>query len=102
MLNYLPFFLAQTLEPSEEDHNLTETGDCEDVLKEVCPQIYDGVSERDLVVWVDPLDGTSEFTEGKYCQLIQGNFTSSFYCSYYMLLSMRTLINRSHTLHIAG
>lgn len=40
-------------------------GDSVDVLEEVCPSVYDGVTERDLIVWVDPLDGTSEFTEGE-------------------------------------
>lgn len=37
-----------------------------DVLafKEKCPAAYHDIKEEDVVVWVDPLDGTFEFTEG--------------------------------------
>ena len=42
-----------------------ETGDSVEVLKEACPDIYNSLQEKDVVVWVDPLDGTSEFTEGE-------------------------------------
>ena len=34
------------------------------VLDKSCPKIYENVKEEDMVVWVDPLDGTAEFTEG--------------------------------------
>lgn len=30
-----------------------------------CPSSLQGVMEEDIVVWVDPLDGTSEYTQGK-------------------------------------
>lgn len=36
-----------------------------DVLKLECPASLQGVKEEDIVVWVDPLDGTSEYTQGK-------------------------------------
>ena len=35
-----------------------------DVLSKKCPGDYESVKEDDMVVWVDPLDGTAEFTEG--------------------------------------
>jgi len=35
-----------------------------DVLQMICPQIYEKIEEKEIVVWVDPLDGTKEFTEG--------------------------------------
>ncbi|THD25290.1 Bisphosphate nucleotidase 1 [Fasciola hepatica] len=35
-----------------------------DVLKHQCPVSYKSISLSDMVVWVDPLDGTKEFTEG--------------------------------------
>ncbi|XP_011550556.3 3'(2'),5'-bisphosphate nucleotidase 1 isoform X2 [Plutella xylostella] len=36
----------------------------EEVLKLVCPGNLQGVKEEEVVVWVDPLDGTSEYTQG--------------------------------------
>ncbi|XP_013170523.1 PREDICTED: 3'(2'),5'-bisphosphate nucleotidase 1 isoform X1 [Papilio xuthus] len=35
-----------------------------DVLSLECPSSLQGVKEEDIVVWVDPLDGTSEYTQG--------------------------------------
>ena len=35
-----------------------------DVLDKICPESYQNIKENDMVVWVDPLDGTAEFTEG--------------------------------------
>lgn len=29
-----------------------------------CPEEFHNISDEDVVVWVDPLDGTSEFTQG--------------------------------------
>lgn len=40
------------------------TGLDEEVLKQQCPAEYEGLDMKDFVVWVDPLDGTKEFTEG--------------------------------------
>lgn len=36
-----------------------------DVMSLECPFSLQGVKEEDIVVWVDPLDGTSEYTQGK-------------------------------------
>ncbi|XP_050353961.1 3'(2'),5'-bisphosphate nucleotidase 1 isoform X2 [Nymphalis io] len=57
----------------EEDNPDNEGDVCSDWLtidadKEVlcleCPSELKGVKEEDIVVWVDPLDGTSEYTQG--------------------------------------
>lgn len=36
----------------------------ESVLSHRCPDEFQNVQDEDVVVWVDPLDGTSEFTQG--------------------------------------
>ncbi|XP_075719469.1 3'(2'),5'-bisphosphate nucleotidase 1 [Rhinoderma darwinii] len=48
-------------EVSEEQ---IETGQSEEVLKATFPSQYNDIKEEELVVWVDPLDGTKEYTEG--------------------------------------
>nr|XP_026494307.1 3'(2'),5'-bisphosphate nucleotidase 1 isoform X2 [Vanessa tameamea] len=57
----------------EEDNPDNEGDVCSDWLtidadKEVlcleCPSELQGIKEEDIVVWVDPLDGTSEYTQG--------------------------------------
>lgn len=35
-----------------------------DFLQSICPSVYQHIREEDLVVWVDPLDGTAEYTKG--------------------------------------
>lgn len=35
-----------------------------DFLTKQCPEALKNVSESDVVIWVDPLDGTSEYTQG--------------------------------------
>uniref|UniRef100_A0AAR2KVW7 3'(2'),5'-bisphosphate nucleotidase 1 n=1 Tax=Pygocentrus nattereri TaxID=42514 RepID=A0AAR2KVW7_PYGNA len=49
-------------EAAEED--LIETGMYDVILRKPCPEKYSILKEEELVVWVDPLDGTKEYTEG--------------------------------------
>lgn len=36
----------------------------ESVLAHKCPSEFENVQDEDVIVWVDPLDGTSEFAQG--------------------------------------
>lgn len=36
----------------------------QDFLKNQCPDSLTHIDEKDLVIWVDPLDGTSDYTQG--------------------------------------
>lgn len=55
----------EVLDPHEniEDDWVVSNLD-KDVLSVNCPQHLQAVKEEDVVVWVDPLDGTSEYTQG--------------------------------------
>ncbi|XP_060722323.1 3'(2'),5'-bisphosphate nucleotidase 1 [Tachysurus vachellii] len=46
------------------EEGLIETGQNEGILQKPCPGEYSKLKEEELVVWVDPLDGTKEYTEG--------------------------------------
>ncbi|XP_069564602.1 3'(2'),5'-bisphosphate nucleotidase 1 isoform X1 [Brachyistius frenatus] len=51
--------------PEEElQEDLIEDGQAEEILLKSCPAEYSGLKEEELVVWVDPVDGTKEYTEG--------------------------------------
>ncbi|XP_051511457.1 3'(2'),5'-bisphosphate nucleotidase 1-like isoform X2 [Myxocyprinus asiaticus] len=46
------------------EENLIESGQNSVILQKSCPNQYASLKEEELVVWVDPLDGTKEYTEG--------------------------------------
>uniref|UniRef100_A0A672J145 3'(2'),5'-bisphosphate nucleotidase 1 n=1 Tax=Salarias fasciatus TaxID=181472 RepID=A0A672J145_SALFA len=51
--------------PAEEvKEDLIENGQLEEILQMSCPSEYQELKEEELVVWVDPVDGTKEYTEG--------------------------------------
>ncbi|KAM5164650.1 3'(2'),5'-bisphosphate nucleotidase 1 [Mantella aurantiaca] len=54
----------EDLPSTDVEESLIETGESADILKTAFPVQYSNIKEEDLVVWVDPLDGTKEYTEG--------------------------------------
>ncbi|XP_005998466.1 3'(2'),5'-bisphosphate nucleotidase 1 [Latimeria chalumnae] len=54
----------EELPTQDVGEELIESGQSEEILKYPCPSQYINVKEEELVVWVDPLDGTKEYTEG--------------------------------------
>ncbi|XP_040016084.2 3'(2'),5'-bisphosphate nucleotidase 1 isoform X1 [Gasterosteus aculeatus] len=54
--------------PAEEiKEEIIESGLSEEILLKTCPEEYSDLKEEELVVWVDPLDGTKEYTEASRC-----------------------------------
>ncbi|XP_015921481.1 3'(2'),5'-bisphosphate nucleotidase 1 isoform X2 [Parasteatoda tepidariorum] len=54
----------ETLEKIEnEDGLLINLNNCESIAAS-CPDDLQSVKEEDVVIWVDPLDGTAEYTQG--------------------------------------
>ncbi|XP_054153695.1 3'(2'),5'-bisphosphate nucleotidase 1-like [Oppia nitens] len=55
----------ETLDPNDkiDDKWIVSSFD-ESVLSHKCPEEWLNVTDEDIVVWVDPLDGTSEYTQG--------------------------------------
>jgi 3'(2'), 5'-bisphosphate nucleotidase len=52
------------VEDKEADISLVVDTQDEDVLKLNLPDQYKNVDEKDITIWVDPLDGTTEFVKG--------------------------------------
>lgn len=67
LLNQFPKITVigeETLEKTEnEDNLLINLNNCE-AINVKCPDNLASVKEDDVVVWVDPLDGTAEYTQG--------------------------------------
>ncbi|KAF7230972.1 3'(2'),5'-bisphosphate nucleotidase 1 isoform X1 [Nothobranchius furzeri] len=58
--------------PAEEvKEDLIELGHFDEVLQKNCPEEFRSLKEEELVVWVDPLDGTKEYTEASRCLHLQ-------------------------------
>jgi len=58
-------FGEEQLDPSDQipdDYVCKELAP--DVLAHPCPDCYRDVQDEQIVIWVDPLDGTAEFTQG--------------------------------------
>ena len=77
------------LDPNDPEQD----GICQDldstVLSHECPARFLSVKEEDIVVWVDPLDGTKEFALGSKLYLYLSSPTNQAYFkthSHYMLV----------------
>lgn len=46
-----------------------------------CPDNLQEINEKDIVIWVDPLDGTSEYTKGRL-SLDLDRFLTDFVCRF--------------------
>ncbi|OWF38632.1 3'(2'),5'-bisphosphate nucleotidase 1-like isoform X3 [Mizuhopecten yessoensis] len=54
----------EDLGPEKIPADLIELGFTEEVLKHKCPKFLEDVTDDQVVIWVDPLDGTAEYTQG--------------------------------------
>lgn len=54
------------IEDKEADARLIVDSFDEDVLKQQLPKEYSDVKEEEIMIWVDPLDGTTEFVKGYF------------------------------------
>lgn len=58
-------FGEEQLDPQETiPKDFIELNFDEEVLKHTCPEYLKDTKDEDVVIWVDPLDGTAEFTQG--------------------------------------
>ncbi|CAC5396225.1 cysQ [Mytilus coruscus] len=58
-------FGEETLDPSEKiPEEMFELGFSEEVLAHDCPEYLKDIKDEEIVIWVDPLDGTAEYTQG--------------------------------------
>lgn len=48
----------------EVPEDMIEMGDFDEALAMTCPTEYENVNPQEVVVWVDPVDGTKEYTQG--------------------------------------
>ncbi|XP_013875461.1 3'(2'),5'-bisphosphate nucleotidase 1 isoform X3 [Austrofundulus limnaeus] len=87
--------------PAEEvQADLIENGQSEEILKKSCPEEYKALKEEELVVWVDPLDGTKEYTEASRCLHLRaaaptphkGSDTSQTHTALWLLDNVTVLI----------
>ncbi|XP_041831302.1 3'(2'),5'-bisphosphate nucleotidase 1 isoform X1 [Melanotaenia boesemani] len=61
----------EELPAQEVPEDLIEKGQAEEILQKGCPEEFKTLKEEELVVWVDPLDGTKEYTEASRCLQLQ-------------------------------
>ncbi|XP_025103656.1 3'(2'),5'-bisphosphate nucleotidase 1-like isoform X3 [Pomacea canaliculata] len=60
----VPIFGEESLDPQDViPEELIETEMSADVLKHPCPTGFQNLKDDDIVIWVDPLDGTAEYTQ---------------------------------------
>lgn len=57
------------VEDKEADARLIVNSYDDEVLNQTLPSQYENVKEEDITIWVDPLDGTTEFVKGALLQV---------------------------------
>ncbi|XP_035211763.1 3'(2'),5'-bisphosphate nucleotidase 1-like isoform X2 [Stegodyphus dumicola] len=55
--------VEKTLEAVDHEQPIVNLSDCEAINVE-CPEHLASIKEEEVVIWVDPLDGTAEYTQG--------------------------------------